>query len=871
MEKYELSTLWQKTLGITDNQDGYQSQVDFLRSAYYTLRERAKLLASEINRSLPDFTVHDISHADALWGVASMVLAEEDVINPAEGFVLGAAFLIHDLGMGIVAYNEGVDELKKTPLWNDTLSSFRKNYGETSTEEQLEKWATEVALRELHAHKAEKLALIKWTDLDNNSVFLLEDSDLRDSYGDMIGKIASSHGTSLDEMVHMLGLDLKGAPGFLPTSWTIDPVKLGCIIRVVDAINVDDRRAPHFLAALRKPTGMSKEHWTFQNKLNQPTIKGNRLLFTSKSSFGIEESDSWWLCYDTLRMIDSELKSVDSLLMDLGKATFRVNGIAYIDSPTRLTESVKVDGWKPVDTTINISNVPKLVATLGGKELYGKDNRVPLRELIQNASDAIRARRIMDEDDSFDGKIRLKFDYDENGQYLEVSDNGVGMSSVVMTKALLDFGQSFWGSSLMHKEFPFLESKGYHSTGKYGIGFFSVFMLGSKVQVISRKYILGREQTNVLDFTHGVEKRPILRPATADEFIKDGGTIIRIWIDDKKKKGILYDHYLEKTISFSEIVEQLSPSLDCDVFVDDNRVPTIKRDDWLTMDSKELLCRIYGRSRCKNFNEKQKNVMELLAENMSIIEDDSGVPLARIALFLDENFFIDNHFSLCDGVITIGGLNAGAIRGLVGIVKGNSINASRNYGIPIAGGKQLSEWSSHQAGLLTKSFIDDKIKADCAQIVCQLGGDTGELKCFESKNGYLSCLELLNYIQKEGLKECIYLSSTAISLEFKRRNEKRIFSANNNVFWGEVGMASILCDARLFDYSIKWPNKDESFDASIERLFQKTLAKAWNVDIETLLANAKISGDKEKYHAEIGTVGEDVASYDYVDIFNKPE
>ena len=131
------------------------------------------------------------------------------------------------------------------------------------------------------------------------------------------------------------------------------------------------------------------------------------------------------------------------------------------------------------------------MATLGGKELYGKNYKVPLRELIQNASDAIRARRILDDDDSFDGKIRVKFGEDANGTYIEISDNGVGMSSLVMTQSLLDFGQSFWGTNLMHKEFPLLEAKGYSSTGKYGIGFFSVFMLGSKVQVISRKYLLG--------------------------------------------------------------------------------------------------------------------------------------------------------------------------------------------------------------------------------------------------------------------------------------------------------------------------------------------------------------------------------------------
>ena len=113
MDKYELTTLWQNTLGLKNQTNGYQEQVDFLRQAYYSLRQKAQLFASEINRSLPSFTIHDISHADALWGIASMILSSNENLNPAEGFVLGAAFLIHDLGMGIVAYQEGIEELKK--------------------------------------------------------------------------------------------------------------------------------------------------------------------------------------------------------------------------------------------------------------------------------------------------------------------------------------------------------------------------------------------------------------------------------------------------------------------------------------------------------------------------------------------------------------------------------------------------------------------------------------------------------------------------------------------------------------------------------------------------------------------------------------
>ena len=83
----------------------------------------------------------------------------------------------------------------------------------------------------MHAQKAETLPLASWKDNLGNQMFLLEDSDLRNSYGDIIGKIAASHGTTIDRMMHLLGTDLIGAPGFLPSHWTIDPIK----IRLFDA------------------------------------------------------------------------------------------------------------------------------------------------------------------------------------------------------------------------------------------------------------------------------------------------------------------------------------------------------------------------------------------------------------------------------------------------------------------------------------------------------------------------------------------------------------------------------------------------------------------------------------------------------------
>ena len=126
MSGYENTTLWQTSLGKKIGEDIHAKERDYFRVNYEKLRAKAILLAGEINRTLPEYTVHDITHIDALWEMASLICGEGYVLNPAEAFVLGGAFLIHDLGMGLAAYPNGIDALKTTPLWTDTFSYLQK-------------------------------------------------------------------------------------------------------------------------------------------------------------------------------------------------------------------------------------------------------------------------------------------------------------------------------------------------------------------------------------------------------------------------------------------------------------------------------------------------------------------------------------------------------------------------------------------------------------------------------------------------------------------------------------------------------------------------------------------------------------------------
>ena len=70
---YEQTTLWQAA--FSRQSDGLDPQREKLSRAYEDFRERVALLLAQIQRELPALTLHDITHIDALWRVASVIAA----------------------------------------------------------------------------------------------------------------------------------------------------------------------------------------------------------------------------------------------------------------------------------------------------------------------------------------------------------------------------------------------------------------------------------------------------------------------------------------------------------------------------------------------------------------------------------------------------------------------------------------------------------------------------------------------------------------------------------------------------------------------------------------------------------------------------
>jgi len=534
----ETSDLWKRTLG----QDDRDRRVEDLAVSLRNAREQAGHLTSRIASALPGLTIHNISHLDALWDVAHIIAGEDFPLNPLEAYVFGCAVLLHDAGLCFEAYSGGQAAIRQTVRWRDA----RQRLASMGLVEDVDHEADFEALRSLHANQAEHLAVSPWQSEDGSApVHVINDPKLREHYGPLIGQIAASHHWDIEEVARRFAEPRPPAP-FLAPDWSVDALKVACLLRAADAGHLDGRRAPSFLLKILQMNSLSRNHWVAQNHLGRLTVSPQDptlLVVSSTNPFTRDEAPAWWVAFDSIVLLDKEIKGCNDLLMSapsFRRPCFARTRVAGAGRASETVKHVQAVGWEPTDSTIHVSDVAALVSSLGGENLYGKDVdrlEIALRELLQNASDAVVARRAIDT--SYQrGVVTVRLIQQTNApSILQVDDDGTGMSQTTMVKDMLDFGKGFWASERAAREFPGLHSSGYTSIGRFGIGFFSVFMAASKVTVFSRRFDAGIAEVRCLSFNNGVSLRPILSEQRPADMHMDTTTRIELEL----KPGVLED------------------------------------------------------------------------------------------------------------------------------------------------------------------------------------------------------------------------------------------------------------------------------------------------------------------------------------------
>jgi hypothetical protein len=733
----EQTGLWRAAF-VVEGHDHYNEQRQRLAASYRLFWECATILAQQIAKDLPNLTLHDERHFTALWQRADLIAGKGFFLNPLEAYVFGGAVLLHEAGNTVSAYPERLSGIEKTKEWKDSLVLVLRREGlDPPPADLLANPPAEIrqksifeTLRILHAEHAKTLPEMAVINAATGQIlYLIDDSELRTHLGEAIGLIAASHHWDIHDVEVKLRRRM-GPPAGFPPEWTIQPIKLACLLRCADAVQLDQARAPDFSYALLRLSGLSESHWRGQNRLATPTTDPTApeaLLFTSTKSFRPEDADAWWIAHDAIKLADRELQTSDRLLQDLGMAPFAVTRVQDADSPERLSKHVQVQGWRPVSAEFKTAPVEQLIAILGGEQLYGHDLAVPVRELIQNASDAIRARRVQEEGYSGRTVVRLLPDKDGGREslWLHVEDDGIGMSERCLTGPLLEFGTSYWSSNLARIEFPGLTGGALRQTGRYGVGFFSVLMASDRIIVASRNYNQGATATRSLNFSRGLKTRPLLVEGADPPLPMTTSTRVRVSLTpDRLRNLLLMRSGLEQEasqISLAQLIGHICLSVDCDVQVEDvgHEIVTVHRRDWVSGDRLEWLRRI-TLADCRK-DENLDACLRRIAPNLRpLTSTNSFCGLAAIA-FLPHT----------TGVGAIGGLITGAASRIpmhfsadfAGVME-LAPEGPRRFGAnPLADPSDIATWASTQAELLRDAGLNDFELFYACQSVSHFGGD----------------------------------------------------------------------------------------------------------------------------------------------------
>lgn len=713
----ENTGLWSSSLGITAPNEEILRKLEHLRSVLQRFRGHVAVLTTRIAAQFPQLTIHDVTHLDALWETADLIAGPRYPLNPMEAFVLGGAILLHDAAHCFEAYEGGQDAVRGTIAWKDAYAAeVAKNPNGSLVE--IEQYCDFSAIRLLHARQAEKLGEHEWKSAnDNTSIFLIEDSDLRARFGALIGKIAASHNWSIEDVVSRLP-DQFNAPGSWPSEWRVDPIKIACLLRCADAAHLDDRRAPDFLLALIRRSGISLDHWKAQNwlaraDLDQSDPTKSSLRYTSTRAFKPVDTKAWWVVYDAISVLESEIYSSNKLLSSRTQSNdtsppFKIKKVTGANSPDDLCKSVQVENWTPTSAKIHVGNIERLVGTLGGSSLYGNGDNfaVVLRELIQNARDAIAARRAFAL--NFKGSILVKVKQKSPTQtFIEVQDDGVGMSERTMVGALLDFGTSFWASDLVQSEFPGLRSSSFRPVGKYGIGFYSVFMLASEVHVASRRFDAGVKDVTNLHFVDGISLRPVLSKGASEFYDVMSSTCVRITIneriEDVNARLISQGNVEELRIPLKNYLAAITAGLDVQVVLQDNDVTqTIVHESVTELTNPE---KIFDWIKCITFLEvpgavKDAQAVEYIKNNFDRIRRiEQDGKLVGLAALLDAH---PDSLRLMS-TDTVGGLTNNVYRSggsFLGYMDNYPESAKRDGSKKIVSPDNLQAWANEQVAIL---------------------------------------------------------------------------------------------------------------------------------------------------------------------------
>ena len=212
----------------------------------------------------------------------------------------------------------------------------------------------------------------------------------------------------------------------------------------------------------------------------------------------------------------------------------------------------------------NISIHTENIFPIIKKFLYS-DHEIFLRELVSNAVDATQKLKKLNSMGEFKGELddlKIEISFDKKKNTITVSDKGLGMTAEEIKKYINQI--AFSGATEFVEKF---KDKGDTKDiiGKFGLGFYSAFMVADNVEVISKSYQEGTEAARwVCDGSTEFELTAAKKKERGTDIILHINKDSEEFLDEHRLKGILekYCKFLPVAIKFGTKEESIEDGED---------------------------------------------------------------------------------------------------------------------------------------------------------------------------------------------------------------------------------------------------------------------------------------------------------------------
>lgn len=428
-----------------------------------------------IRDTFPLYTLHDETHIVNVMRLMSELLGDYVYkLTRDELAMLILSACCHDIGM---SYSE--EERKEVLNDNNRVlryleknqSEYVKAFSSGSESPNLSESMEKNYLRCIHHERVEELLRkFEWPSVLYGKVLCR----------DLIA-VCHSHGNDISSL------------GDLKETTTIDLRLCAILLRLADILDFDSKRAPQAIY----------EYSGFANKGDEASKYSEAEWVRHLSSNGFDfqhitnRSYPYELEYNaTSRSMQIE-QAIHNYLdwVDIELSGCRQQLDCYVGKhrdlilPRKIKRHIEPEGYMSGEYRLTLDQ-GQVMELLVGRNLY-QDPAVFVRELLQNAIDAVRTREKLDRNlpSSWKPQINISSWMDSEGfHWFRIEDNGVGMTEEIIRSFFLKIGRSYYNSD------EFLKAKlrckadpNYMPISRFGIGILSCFM--------------GNEETNLVEIS----------------------------------------------------------------------------------------------------------------------------------------------------------------------------------------------------------------------------------------------------------------------------------------------------------------------------------------------------------------------------------